>query len=85
LDSVSDEEDIELLHNYYNIRDISNQKQIELKELLEKKRSIVASSRRSENPFFIDKNKPLFLNKDRNLKNGDKVEKYVFFLNNLKI
>ena len=74
MNAFSDEEDIELLHNYYNVRDIHDQRQNELKEMIEKKRSIFIGNRRSENHYYGDKKKVNLNIKDKNLKDISRIE-----------
>jgi len=77
----SDDEDIELLQNYCNIRDISNQRMKENKEWIEKKRSILINSKKNETPSMAEKKRVniLITGKEKNIKDQNKIEEYFNF------
>lgn len=66
INSFSDDENIEFLHNYYNIREIKQQNQAELKALIEKKRSLLVGSKKKEALTTVEKKKVTI--RDKNMK-----------------
>lgn len=66
VNSFSDEENIEFLHNYYNIREIKQQNQAEIKALIEKKRSLIIGSKKKEGMITAEKKKVTI--RDKNMK-----------------